>query len=334
VTDNSGASASDEVTISVNAHSARSLLTSIDFSTAKVRGTQTLRGAVKVVNGLGEPQTSVIVNGVWTMPDGSRVNRYQYSDTKGVATFSVYLPADGTYTLEVLNATLAGSLFDPKGSETIDSITLGGGDTTPPAQPGGLIAVPGDAQVSLDWSDNAEADLAGYHVERAGAMSGPFARLTGSTPVAASQYLDSGLVNGQAYFYRVIAIDSAGNESTPSEVASAVPSGGGTGPATSLHVASITLTTANAGKGSKLGTATVSVVDNNGSPVGGVDVAGQFSGSYTDAASATTGPDGSAVLQTATSQKGSVAFGFCVTSVQHPTLSYETADNVESCDQF
>ena len=334
VTDNSGDSDSASVTITVDGHSERSLLTSIDMSTGKLRGSAIVQGAVNVLNGLGVPQQSAIVTGQWTLPDGSHVNRTQYSDRRGVASFSVAAGADGVYSLRVVNVTLAGALFDPQGSETEDSITLGGGDSTPPAAPTGLFATAGDAQVSLDWADNAETDLAGYHVERATDAAGPFTRLTGANGVGASAYVDGGLTNGLTYVYRVLAVDTSGNESAVSTVASATPMGGGGGTATSMHIGAITLTTANAGKGSKVAVATVNIVDNNGSAVSGATVSGTFSGSYTEAVGGQTGGDGAVTLQTSTSQKGGVAFGFCVDSVVYAGLTYRSGDNVIRCSQF
>ena len=44
-------------------------------------------------------------------------------------------------------------------------------DTTP-AAPTTLVATAGDAQVSLNWDDNTEADLAGYNVHRATTTGG------------------------------------------------------------------------------------------------------------------------------------------------------------------
>ena len=333
VTDNSGDSDSASVTISVDGHSERSLLTSIDMSTGKLRGSSIVEGAVNVLNGLGVPQQSAIVTGQWTLPDGTHVNRTQYSDRRGVASFSVAAGADGVYSLRVVNVTLAGALFDPLGSETVDSITLGGGDSTPPAAPTGLVATAGDAQVSLDWADNAEADLAAYHVERATDVAGPFTRLTSANGVGASAYVDGGLTNGLTYVYRVLAVDTSGNESAVSASASATPQGSG-GAATSLHIGGITLTTANAGKGSKLAVAIVSIVDDLGRPIGGATVAGEFSGSYAETATGTTGADGMVTLQTATSLKGGVSFGFCVTEIQHPNLPHETVDDLMTCSQF
>ena len=88
------------------------------------------------------------------------------------------------------------------------------GDTTPPAPPTGLSATASDAGIALNWSDNGEADLAGYRVYRSGSASGPFLPLTAG-PVATSEYFDAQAPAGVSY-YRVTAVDQDGNESEPS----------------------------------------------------------------------------------------------------------------------
>lgn len=100
------------------------------------------------------------------------------------------------------------------------------GDTTPPAAPTGLTATGQNAKVVLDWADNTEPDLAGYHVERSqdppSASSRTWTRLTGS-PLGTSAYVDTAVVNGTTYYYRVRAVDTSGNESAPSAEQAATP---------------------------------------------------------------------------------------------------------------
>lgn len=90
-------------------------------------------------------------------------------------------------------------------------------DTFPPATPAGLAAAPGTGSIDLSWEPNTESDLAGYIVYRQpvaadGTLSGTPSRLT-STPVPAPAFSDLTAVPGQMYSYRVVAIDSAGNQS-------------------------------------------------------------------------------------------------------------------------
>ncbi|NIQ29535.1 MAG: hypothetical protein GTN89_03965, partial [Acidobacteria bacterium] len=87
----------------------------------------------------------------------------------------------------------------------------------PPSAPRDLVATAGDGQVSLDWLDNPEPDLAGYRVLRAVASGGPYTEIAGL--LAASSYLDPSVSNGTTYFYVVTAEDNGSNQSTYSDEA-------------------------------------------------------------------------------------------------------------------
>lgn len=103
----------------------------------------------------------------------------------------------------------------------------------PPAAPQGLaiIIVPATPQVlahlELSWAISPEADVAGYNIYRNGEAGAPGARLNRDlllTPV----FRDIPGVPGSTYFYRVTAVDRAGNESALSApVSSAVPAEAG-----------------------------------------------------------------------------------------------------------
>jgi len=94
-------------------------------------------------------------------------------------------------------------------------------DTTAPAAPTGLTATAGDTQVSLDWGDNVEPDLASYKVYQSTTIGGPYTEVATTT---VSDYTDTGLTNDTTYYYVVTALDSSGNESTYSAETSATPS--------------------------------------------------------------------------------------------------------------
>jgi len=91
----------------------------------------------------------------------------------------------------------------------------------PPSAPGGLVAVPGDHLVSLNWSDNAEDDLAGYSVYRS-TNSGIYGAAL-VTNLVSSDYVDHTVSNGTTYYYVVTASDTNSNESATSGEASATP---------------------------------------------------------------------------------------------------------------
>jgi len=90
-----------------------------------------------------------------------------------------------------------------------------------------------------------------------------------------------------------------------------------TPPGTSAHVGSISTGSKGVGGGSKAGTATISIVDNNGNSAGsGYIVTGDFSGDFNEAdvVSGMTGADGTVTIQTTGSKKGKVNVDFCVNS--------------------
>lgn len=90
---------------------------------------------------------------------------------------------------------------------------------------------------------------------------------------------------------------------------------GGSGEATNTVISSVLTGTISAGKGKKFGSATVTVLDNQGNPASGVTVDGDFSGTWNESVSGVTGANGVVILQTASSLSGGVSVNFCVTDV-------------------
>ncbi|MEE9910342.1 MAG: gliding motility-associated C-terminal domain-containing protein [Deltaproteobacteria bacterium] len=90
------------------------------------------------------------------------------------------------------------------------------GDVTRPAAPLNLTAAASDANVTLTWNANSDPDLAGYAVYRK--IGGDWIRLNSGALSAVNTFTDIGLING-SHLYRVTAVDSAGNESLPSNEA-------------------------------------------------------------------------------------------------------------------
>ncbi|MGA2889348.1 MAG: hypothetical protein ABSE51_14970 [Terracidiphilus sp.] len=87
----------------------------------------------------------------------------------------------------------------------------------PPGAPSALSATPGNAQVSLTWTDGTQAVT--YEVGRSAISGGPYT--TVGTPSAAT-FTDTGLTNGTAYYYVVYAVSSTGT-SAASNQAKAIP---------------------------------------------------------------------------------------------------------------
>ena len=119
----------------------------------------------------------------------------------------------------VREITLSGHALEIRSAPS-PTITAVMRDTFPPAPPAGLAAVPGNGSIDLSWEPNTEPDLAGYIVYRQavtadGTLTGAPTRLTPSL-VAAPAYSDLTAQPGQTYSYSVVAVDSAGNQSSAS----------------------------------------------------------------------------------------------------------------------
>jgi PKD repeat protein len=89
-----------------------------------------------------------------------------------------------------------------------------------PAAPTGLIATPGDLNISLLWNANSEPDLQGYNVFRSEA-GGPYAKINGSL-VTQPSFLDTAVSSGTQYCYKVQAVNPGGS-SPDSAAACATP---------------------------------------------------------------------------------------------------------------
>ncbi|MEW6983795.1 hypothetical protein AAD001_14170 [Colwelliaceae bacterium 6471] len=85
-----------------------------------------------------------------------------------------------------------------------------------------------------------------------------------------------------------------------------------------------------AGKGTKYGKATVTVVDNLGMPVVGVNVSGLFSGTWNESASGVTDQNGVVELLTTTAASGGVSVNFCIDSLSG-TLPHDPIASVGLC---
>jgi hypothetical protein len=127
-----------------------------------------------------------------------------------------------TYVYSVRSATPAGT--EPVESADSNVVVVAAKDVFPPAMPQTVVAVlvpaaAGEpAYVDLTWAISPEADLAGYAVYRSEQAGAPGERLTPALlPVPA--FRDMSVTPGRRYFYRVTALDTAGNESPPSEAA-------------------------------------------------------------------------------------------------------------------
>ncbi|MDH5325299.1 MAG: multicopper oxidase domain-containing protein [Gammaproteobacteria bacterium] len=194
----------------------------------------------------------------------------------------------------------------------------GNGGGTAPNAPSGLSAgAVSSSQIDLTWADNS-ADETGFSVERStdGVNFGP------GIPVAANStsYSDTGLNASTTYWYRVNAANGNGT-SAYSNVASATTAAG-SGTATDVQVGSISLRSVNVGGGRRVGEATIQLLDNQGNPVAGAVVSGEFTGDITESADGTSDTSGTAIVTTTGTGQGGLTLQFCVTGINAGSLQY------------
>ena len=88
-------------------------------------------------------------------------------------------------------------------------------DTFAPSPATGLNAVGSDGLISLIWNASSDADLAGYLVLRGEAPGDTLQPLT-PAPIKETTFRDTSVKAGTRYVYVVVAVDTAGNRSVPS----------------------------------------------------------------------------------------------------------------------
>jgi hypothetical protein len=99
------------------------------------------------------------------------------------------------------------------------------GDRAAPAAPPAPTATAGPQGTTLSWQPGPEADLAGYVVERAAGVGGPFLPISG--PLDYPTFVDAQPSVGPPPLYEIVAVDTSGNASRPSTPVVATPAPGG-----------------------------------------------------------------------------------------------------------
>src|SRR5204862_10144 len=126
-------------------------------------------------------------------------------------------------------------------------------------------------ELDLNWSQSADNNFVDhYNIYRSTSSSfiPSSSTLVGNTNQLF--YQDTGLTANQTYYYYVLAVDQNGNLSAPSNEANAV-TGTNAQNLIPVHISSISLSL-----GSTTATCTVTVVDNSGRAVSGVEVFGNW----------------------------------------------------------
>ena len=135
---------------------------------------------------------------VTSAPAGAPTPTFSANGTPAAANTTVTFGQAGTY---IITATIK----DPLGLTASSSVTVTVGVATTPAAPTGLTAAPGNSQVSLSW--NASSSAASYNLYRGTSSGGETLVASGIT---GTSYTDTGRTNGDNYYYKVTAVNSAG----------------------------------------------------------------------------------------------------------------------------
>ena len=102
-------------------------------------------------------------------------------------------------------------------------LTMGAVIPVVPDVPTGLTATPGNAQVVLAWAAPASdggSPITGYKLYRSTTSGGAYALIASPTALT---YTDTGLTNGQTYWYKVSAVNANGEGANCSAVSVLVP---------------------------------------------------------------------------------------------------------------
>lgn len=182
------------------------ILLADDFSGVVAYGRKTAnQAAVVVINKSADPRT-VEIPVAGYLPDG-----VGFTASYGVGN-------SGSVNAQVTAGKIAVSL-NPTSAWVL--ATAPSIDLQPPAPPTGLqVTQEGNGQLDLAWS--ASADAAGYNLYRSPLSGGGWVKVN-SAPLAGTTFTDTGLRNGQLFYYIATALDSAGNESGYSNQANGLP---------------------------------------------------------------------------------------------------------------
>lgn len=94
-------------------------------------------------------------------------------------------------------------------------------DSTPPAAPTGLTAHSGFQKNIVSWTAGLEPDVAGHNVYRSTSFDGTFSGPINGASGGETSFSDTGYGPAGVYYYKVSAVDKAGNESAKSAAVSA-----------------------------------------------------------------------------------------------------------------
>ncbi len=231
------------------------------------------------------------------------------------------------WTLRVGEDYMGGFVKDTLYLRRNDDQPQGGNPSTPPVAPTNLDATAiSSGQIDLAWTDNSDNEF-GFSIERKTGTGGTYAEID-TVSANITSYQDTGLEALTTYFYRVLAYNPAGDSDYSNEDSATTLE-----PSLKMHVDSIFVDLIpTVGKNRSHPYAEVVILASAGVPVEGATVTGTFTGDTVQGPySADTDATGLAIIE-GYNKKDLVSVTFCVEDVTHPSLTYDPAANVETCD--
>lgn len=149
-------------------------------------------------------------------------------DNLAVASYQDTGLTNGTTYYYYVKAVDAGGDASPPSSEVSATPALQA-DVLPPTVPGGFTAAKngvGQPSIRLNWTASVDqgtptSGLMGYQVERSAASGGPWTQIEANYPPTAIYYVDATAGWSKTWYYRIRALDNAGNASAYTAVRSA-----------------------------------------------------------------------------------------------------------------
>jgi hypothetical protein len=127
----------------------------------------------------------------------------------------VTIAAGQTATLSIVFTPTSAAAFS--GTITIASDAANSPTISIPVS--GTGVAPASHSVTLSWVPSTSSDVVGYQILRGTQSGGPYTQLNAAS-ITAITYTDTTVQAGQTYFYVIVAVDAAGQTSTPSNEAS------------------------------------------------------------------------------------------------------------------
>ena len=161
------------------------------------------------------------VNISWVASTDSFVTQYDVQYSTDNSTFISIITDNLTY---VISPVVPGATYYTKvrsinalgvRSAFVSANQGSAGDTTAPGLPTSLSAVAGYKSISLRWTNPADKDFSNTEVYRATSSGGTFSEVAtvGGGWGVATEFLNGGLADATAYYYKFKAVDYSGNKS-------------------------------------------------------------------------------------------------------------------------